>query len=121
MSRAMRNRGIELFMLSDPHHPSVHASSPPLQMALPQAGASSSSTETNGAAADLALAELESVLSADGVPGWQAPACLAAAHLDLVQHATKAHRYGSYVLKHACDLPYIALDSCKWLDVHCFS
>jgi hypothetical protein len=90
-------------------------------MALPQAGASSSSTETNGAAADLALAELESVLSADGVPGWQAPACLAAAHLDLVQHATKAHRYGSYVLKHACDLPYIALDSCKWLDVHCFS
>ncbi len=121
MSRAMRNRGIELFMLSDPHHSSVHASSPPLQMALPQAGASSSSTETNGAAADLALAELESVLSADGVPGWQAPACLAAAHLDLVQHATKAHRYGSYVLKHACDLPYIALDSCKWLDVHCFS
>ncbi len=109
MSRAMRNRGIELFMLSDPHHPSVHASSPPLQMALPQAGASSSSTETNGAAADLALAELESVLSADGVPGWQAPACLAAAHLDLVQHATKAHRYGSYDVKHACELLHVAL------------
>jgi len=109
VSRAMRNRGIELFMLSDPHHSSVHTSSLPLQKALPQAGASSSNTEASAAAADLALAELESVLSTDGVPGWQAPACLAAAHLDLVQHATKAHRYGFHDLKNACDLPHIAL------------
>ncbi|KAL0028971.1 hypothetical protein WJX77_009058 [Trebouxia sp. C0004] len=112
VSRAMRNRGIELFMLSDPHHSSLHASSPPLQMTLPQACASSSNTEANAAAADLALAELESVLSADGVPGWQAPACLAAAHLDLVQHATKAHRRapGVHELRHLASLTHTLLD-----------
>lgn len=41
---------------------------------------------------EMALRELEAVLAAEGVPGWKGPACLAAAHLSLVQHAAQRHR-----------------------------
>lgn len=88
----MRNRGIELFMLSDPHQLSPQSSPMAQQLTQPGAHTSSSAVDAVTATAGSALAELESVLSADGVPGCQAPACLAAAHLDLVQRATKANR-----------------------------
>lgn len=88
----MRNRGIELFMLSDPHQLAPHSPHTANQLTQPGPHTSSSAVGADRAAAGLALAELESVLSADGVPGCQAPTCLAAAHLDLVQRATKANR-----------------------------
>ncbi len=89
----MRNRGIELFMLSDPHQLSAQVSPRPQQLALSEAHPPSSGSEADMEASGLVSAELELVLAADGVPGWQAPACLAAAHLNLVQRAAKTHRF----------------------------
>ena len=102
----MRNRGIELFLLSDPYQlptsppsqPSSHPlSSPGLQHHAQTEGLQSSAlTEGSGGGQEPwegALRELEAVLAAEGVPGWQGPACLAAAHLSLVQRAAHTHRY----------------------------
>lgn len=96
VSRAMRNRGIELFMLSDPYQLAAQSSERQLipgtqptgllQQAAPSAGQVQEPWES-------AVQELEAVLAAVGVPGWQGPACLAAGHLSLVQHAAQSHRY----------------------------
>ena len=112
----MRNRGIELFMLPgitepspQPSKPSANALPQPKSAALPhpivtvaevESGAAAD-TEAAAAAAAVAAelgpsewpsAELQWALAADSVPGWQAPACLAAAHLYVVQQAAKAYR-----------------------------
>ena len=89
----MRNRGIELFMLPDPYQltPSPHCN-PHQTLPLPSA-ASSADSATVADASSLLACELESVMSADGVPGRQPAACLAAAHLQLVEQAAKLHRY----------------------------
>lgn len=89
----MRNRGIELFMLPDPYQltPSPHATPPPTLPPIP--GGSSAEAAGAADARSLVAHELECVMSADGVPGGQPAACLAAAHLQLVQQAAKLHRY----------------------------
>lgn len=94
VSRAMRNRGIELFMLSDSYQLAPQSSdrqltpAPQTQGLLQQAVPEGQVQEPW----ELAVRELEALLAAVGVPGWQGPACLAAAHLSLVQHAAQAHR-----------------------------
>ena len=94
MSRAMRNRGIELFMLPDPYQltPLPQAAPPqtlPASTPDPEAAASSAADAYSSVAG-----ELEGVMAADGVPGREPPACLAASHLQLVRQGTKLHRYG---------------------------
>ena len=114
MSRAMRNRGIELFMLSDPHQSSPQAPRPQQPARAVLQSSSSSGLEAATEASGLVLAELEAVLSGDGVPGWQAPACLAAAHLDLVQQAAKTHRFAQQLCSTWHDPCKVALSS-HWL------
>ena len=96
VSRAMRNRGIELFMLPDPYQltPSPQSNPPQAFLQPPAAFVGTDSAAVADAHSLLAF-ELESVMSADGVPGCQPAACLAAAHLQLVQQAANLHRYGS--------------------------
>lgn len=102
----MRNRGIELFMLPDPYQltPSPHTTPPPT---LPPTPGALLGAEAAGAANahSLVACELESVMSADGVPGGQPAACLAAAHVQLVQQAAKAHRYTHHRMLCFFDLP----------------
>ena len=90
----MRNRGIELFMLPDPYQLTPSPQPNPSQaLPLPPAALRADSA-TVADAHSLLACELESVMSADGVPGRQPAACLAAAHLQLVEQAAKLHRYG---------------------------
>ena len=95
VSRAMRNRGIELCMLPDPHLKSPQA---PCGLQQPLGAAAHlpvPTSQAQGPASELVVRELESVLAADGVPGWQAPACLGGAHFSLVQRAKNSHRWVS--------------------------
>ena len=90
----MRNRGIELFMLPDPHQVATSPQPKALQK-LSVLKDESASEAASAAEAHCPVAhELECVMAADGVPGWQPAACLAAAHLQLVAQAKKLHRYG---------------------------
>ena len=92
----MRNRGIELFMLSDPYQLALHFSPGEPPAGLEPQGLIQPLRPMEGQVQEpweLAVRELEAVLAAEGVPGWQGPACLAAAHLSLVQHAAQCHRY----------------------------
>lgn len=96
MSRAMRNRGIELFMLPDPYQLTPPPlPSPPHTLQAPSTDSGPDATTAVGAYSAVG-GELEGVMAADGVPGWQPAACLAASHLKLVQHAVKLHRYGTH-------------------------
>lgn len=101
----MRNRGIELFMLPDPYQltPSPHSTPLPALPLTP--GASGAEAANAGDAHHLVACELESVMSADGVPGGQPASCLAAAHVQLVQQAAKLHRYSSPQNALFLDLP----------------
>ena len=91
----MRNRGIELFMLSDPYQLALHPSAERAPTEAQPQGLLQLSGPAEGQVQEpweMAVRELEAVLAAEGVPGWQGPACLAAAHLSLVQHAAQSHR-----------------------------
>lgn len=80
-------------MLPDPYQLTPSPQTTPTQ-ALPQPPAALGADSATVADAHSLLAcELESVMSADGVPGCQPVACLAAAHLQLVDQAAKLHRY----------------------------
>lgn len=89
----MRNRGIELFILPDPFQltPSP-LPSPPHTLQAPPTDPGPDATSAPDAYSDVG-GELEGVMAADGVPGWQPAACLAASHLQLLQQAAKLHRY----------------------------
>lgn len=69
VSRAMRNRGIEIFL-------------------LPQ------QDEELRQAAQQATPELQQVLALAGLPGSSVPAAMAAAHAAVAEHAGKRHRCG---------------------------
>lgn len=115
----MRNRGIELFMLPDPYQLMPSPKSTPSQAPPLPPAALRADSATAAEARSLLACELESVVSADGVPGRQPAACLAAAHLRLVEQAAKLHRYGfSQSLcsnkKYALSVYLCQLDALEW-------
>ncbi|GAB4814208.1 hypothetical protein N2152v2_001254 [Parachlorella kessleri] len=76
VSRAMRNRGIEIFLLpADPRAPA----GPLNGSSLPAAG-------------NLHAQELEATLGYEGIPGRALPHAMAAAHAEVVAHAAQRHR-----------------------------
>jgi hypothetical protein len=76
VSRAMRNRGVEIYLLPEP---SPAAAGPSLKSADAQVPAAN----------DLQLA-----LAAAGVPGWALPQAMAATHQQLAAAAAAAHLPG---------------------------
>ena len=104
----MRNRGIELFMLPDPYQLMPSPQSSPPQMLPPPTRGLEAEAEAATApdAHSLVAYELECVVSADGVPGCQPAACLAASHLQLVQQSAKLHRYGLPQKPSCRDVPH---------------
>ena len=119
MSRAMRNRGVELFLL--PESPAV----PPHPLATRPTDAGPWPA-VNSAAALLAALALE------GVPGWELPAAMTAAHLALGAATAAMHRRscGLRELRHWASLtralveqgcqPQEAL-AASWEQVHQFA
>ena len=92
-------------MLPDPYQLTPSPNSTTLPSLPPTPGASSAEAASAADAHSLVACELESVMSADGVPGGQPAACLAAAHLQLVQQAAKLHRCSSPKNALLLDLP----------------
>lgn len=78
VSRAMRNRGIEVFLLP-PHD----------ELAAGAAAEAAGSAVVPGADEH---AELRQVLALAGVPGGAVPAAMAAAHSAVAAHAGQRHR-----------------------------
>lgn len=111
VSRAMRNRGIELFLLpasagasaAAPTAAAASAISDPTPaprgqpLALPGEDGASSADGDLGHLAKGTLGpsegeDLQALLAAEGVPGWALPAAMAAAHQAVAQLAAARHR-----------------------------
>lgn len=99
VSRAMRNRGIEIFL-------------------LPQKGEEQQQQQLEQQEA--ALPELQQVLALAGLPGSTVPAAMAAAHAAVAEHAARRHRcVGAIVtclhslLPVVCFMPAVPAQLCK--------